>query len=253
MCHTRAPSAARRARAREWRGGLGVDCDRGRGRTAPSTLRLFVGRREACIENAPCAWPCATQFAVYPKNALPGVWRARVLNTAARSALGFTMIESQSVGLRLRGRYTCVRQTGQRRRVRIFYPPAPPRDRYRVRARGWRQARTRRRDTRPCDAVPKRRGFDAATPAHPPPRVMAGFFLILFFVPDIAMECRRRGRGLARTGALASSGGTGRGHRAVLRLEQDQCKRVVSSRTNAARRLLHTLVVARAVLKLPRS
>ena len=37
------------------------------------------------------------------------------------------------------------------------------------------------------------------------------------------------------------------------RLEQDQCKRVVSSRTNAARRLLHTLVVARAVLKLPRS
>ena len=88
---------------------------------------------------------------------------------------------------------------------------------------------------------------------------MAGFFLILFFVPDIAMECRRRGRsrraprGRARTGALASSGGTGRGHRAVLRLEQDQCKRVVSSRTNAARRLLHTLVVARAVLKLPRS
>lgn len=125
-----------RARAREWRGGLGVDCDRGRGRTAPSTLRLFVGRREACIENA----PCATQFAVYPKNALPGVWRARVLNTAARSALGFTMIESQSVGLRLRGRYTCVRQTGQRRRVYILPPRATATDTASVREGGGRRA-----------------------------------------------------------------------------------------------------------------
>ena len=131
MCHTRAPSAARRARAREWRDGLGLDCDRGR---AEPRFRRFacssdVGRHASRTRpvHGPVR-PNSRYTSVYPKNALPGVWRARVLNTAARSALGFTMIESQSVGLRLRGRYTCVRQTGlrgQRRRVRIFYPPAP--------------------------------------------------------------------------------------------------------------------------------
>ena len=64
MSYARAERRAARARARV-AGWIRVGLRSGAGRTALSTLRLFVGRREACIENAPCAWPCATQFAVY--------------------------------------------------------------------------------------------------------------------------------------------------------------------------------------------
>ena len=259
MCHTRAPSAARRARAREWRGGLGVDCDRGRGRTAPSTLRLFVGRREACIENAPCAWPCATQFAVYfriPKER--PAWCV-ACTRAEHSRAVRTRVHNDRITIR---RVTLTRAVAG---IRVYGRPAsgavcvyftPPRhretDTASVREGGGRRAHAD--ETRaPAMRFPNAAALMRQRPRIRRPELWLGSSNFLFFVPDIAMECRRRGRGLARTGALASSGGTGRGHRAVLRLEQDQCKRVVSSRTNAARRLLHTLVVARAVLKLPRS
>ena len=181
MSYARAERRAARARARV-AGWIRVGLRSGAGRTALSTLRLFVGRREACIENAPCAWPCATQFAVYFRIPKERPARCVACTRAEHSRAVRTRVHNDRITIR---RVTLTRAVAG---IRVYGRPARPgpcvfyvftpgdRDRYRVRARGWRQARTRRRDTRPCDAVPKRRGFDAATPAHPPPRVMAGFF-----------------------------------------------------------------------------
>ena len=173
MSYARAERRAARARARV-AGWIRVGLRSGAGRTALSTLRLFVGRREACIENAPCAWPCATQFAVYFRIPKERPARCVACTRAEHSRAVRTRVHNDRITIRrvtlTRAVYVC---TADRQRAVCILPPRPG---DRVRARGWRQARTRRRDTRPCDAVPKRRGFDAATPAHPPPRVMAGFF-----------------------------------------------------------------------------
>ena len=187
MCHTRAPSAARRARAREWRDGLGLDCDRGR---AEPRFRRFacssdVGRHASRTRpvHGPVR-PNSRYTSVYPKNrparcvACTRAEHSRAVRTRVhndRITIRRVTLTRAVAGIAV---YVCTADRHRRGRAcmyRYVFTPGD-RDRYRVRARGWRQARTRRRDTRPCDAVPKRRGFDAATPAHPPPRVMAGFF-----------------------------------------------------------------------------
>ena len=151
-----------------------------------------------------------------------------------------------------------------------FLPPATATDTASVREGGGRRAHAD--ETRaPAMRSPNAAGLMRQRPRIRRPELWLGSSNFLFFVPDIAMECRRRGRsaraarasgarahGRARVerghGPGAPRGPASRaGPMQARRLEQDQCKRVVSSRTNAARRLLHTLVVARAVLKLPRS